>query len=224
MISIGILAAAIRPALSGAVEFIASGSTAYATATSVNLGVPASSTSGDLLVAFVMHRSAITVPAGWALVKTTTGFTGSGVTQYTSCMKKVALSGDPGASVSFVQAVSGRIAGQIQTFRRAGGCDVVESASSTGPEAFSYTTPAITATSSSHMLASGCSRITANAPGTFSVGSGWSLTSTSAGSDLRFAASYGQAIAATAKACTFTAESTAITGPWGGIIVRIGAP
>lgn len=65
---------------------------------------------GDLLVAFVMHRSALTVPEGWTLEVTQQGYTS--FEQWTSVLTKPYSESD-GASQDFRQAASGRMAGHI---------------------------------------------------------------------------------------------------------------
>jgi hypothetical protein len=107
--------------------FAASGTT-YVIATSVSETVPASVQVGDLLLAFVMHRDTLTVPAGWTLVVSESGV-GGGTTQYLSVFKKIADIGDAGSLVSFPQASSVRMGINIISASGDSPLDVVSSAS-----------------------------------------------------------------------------------------------
>lgn len=98
----------------GSISFVGGGNTQYATATSVVLSIHASTVAGDLLVATVMHRSAMSTPSGWELVGSISQ-TYSSVTQYLSIFKRTAQAGD--ASVTFTQVSSARIGGHVLTVR-----------------------------------------------------------------------------------------------------------
>ncbi|AMX93623.1 MULTISPECIES: hypothetical protein [Mesorhizobium] len=108
------------------VAFVAASSTVYVTATSQNQTIPASVATGDLLIAAVMHRAALTPAAGWTLVSTVSCTENGTTTQSTSVYKRVAQSGDAGASTTWTQATSQRMSVHIMAFRRSGGCDVVD--------------------------------------------------------------------------------------------------
>jgi hypothetical protein len=104
----------------GAVSFIAAFTSNYAstyfTATSMTTTVPGTAAANDLLVAAVMHRAAITPPSGWTLVDTIS-YTDSGTTQSLSMYKKVAVSGDVGAVLTWNQATSTRMAVHLESPR-----------------------------------------------------------------------------------------------------------
>lgn len=125
----GIVAGQARPLVqlapvAGPVSFIAASSTVYETATSQSQTIPASA-AGDLILAFVMHRSALTAPAGWTLVASQACVYDT-ITHTMSAYKRVALSGDAGVSTTWTQAVSGFIAVHMHVYRKSGGCDVVD--------------------------------------------------------------------------------------------------
>lgn len=108
------------------VMFVAASGTIYATTTSQIQTIPASVEEGDLLLAFIMHRSALTPAADWLLVASATT-SAIDITQYTSVYKRIALSGDAGGSTTWSQAASARLAVHIQAYRRGGGCNVINS-------------------------------------------------------------------------------------------------
>ena len=123
---IGMMAAQVQLApVAGPVSFLAASSTVYETATSQNQAIPASAAAGDLILAFVMHRSALTAPAGWTLVASQACVYDT-ITHTMSVYKRVALSGDAGVSTTWTQAVSGFIAVHMHVYRKSGGCDVVD--------------------------------------------------------------------------------------------------
>lgn len=107
-----------------AVSFIEASTLVYAVSTSQTKTIPASADEGDLLIAVMMHRAAMTPPAGWSLVESQS-CVNAGTTQYTSIYQKVADSDDAGSSTVWTQASSQRIAVQILAFRKEGGCSVV---------------------------------------------------------------------------------------------------
>ena len=108
------------------VAFVAASDTTYATTTSQSQTVPLAVQEGDLLLAIVMHRDVLTAPAGWVLVRSQSS-TNVTFTQSVSVYKRVAQAGDSGASTTWTQASSQRIAVHIQAFRKPGGCDVIVS-------------------------------------------------------------------------------------------------
>lgn len=126
----GVVAGQARPLVqlapvAGPVSIIGSSLTTYETATSQNQTTPAGIAAGDLLLAFVMHRSALTAPAGWVLVASQPCVY-TITTQWMSVYKKVTLPGDSGSSTSWAQAESGVISVHIHAYRKNGGCDVVD--------------------------------------------------------------------------------------------------
>jgi hypothetical protein len=162
------------------VEYVAGSSTTYVVATSQSVNIPASTQDGDMLLAWVMHRSSLTPPAGWALEKTES-CVGSSVSHTLSVYKRTAVSGDAGASTTWVQSSSVRLAVHIQTFRSNAPVAVLENTSrkedngSTGDVVnYASITPASTLEMVVHggtnVLASGTSATTASAnPGTLTT-------------------------------------------------------
>lgn len=121
----GIAAGQMRVAIGGPVSFIEASSTVYDTAASQNQTIPAGAVAGDLLLVFVMHRSALTAPAGWTLVASQSCVYDT-ATQWMSIYKKTALSDDAGTSTTWNQAASGFIAVHMHVYRKSGGCNVVD--------------------------------------------------------------------------------------------------
>lgn len=78
-----------------------------ASGTSVSANLPSGLQDGDLLLAFVFARSAITPPAGWTEVVTTSTY--GSAQRFAAYKKDTVSSGDSGASLSFTQASSGRM-------------------------------------------------------------------------------------------------------------------
>lgn len=109
-------------ALSGsgaAIQCVGYMTSAYAaTGTTRAVTIPAAVQPGDLLVVGVMHRSAMSPPAGWTLVGTATD---AGNNQFHSVFSKVAVGGDAGSNVTFTQAASGRMLASIVAARKSGG-------------------------------------------------------------------------------------------------------
>jgi hypothetical protein len=94
----------------------ASGTTIQTSSTTVSETIPALTVTGDLILAFIMHRSSLTPPSGWTLVATST-CTNSTVTQITSVYKRTAVGGDAGSSPTWTQASAGRFIAHINTYR-----------------------------------------------------------------------------------------------------------
>lgn len=99
-----------------------SGAMTIANSTTVAVGVPTGAVVGDLLVATIFHRSAMTPPAGWVLAATTGAYSPDGVNNfYTDVFTKVAEAGDLTGPTTFTQASSGAIVGQaIAAYSSAG--------------------------------------------------------------------------------------------------------
>lgn len=107
------------------VSFVGASSTVYASASSQAQTTPGGIAAGDLLLAFVMHRSPLTAPAGWTLVASQS-CTYTTTTQFMSVYKRIAQSGDAGSSQTWTQETSGFIAVHIHAYRSSSGCDVVD--------------------------------------------------------------------------------------------------
>jgi hypothetical protein len=93
----------------------ASGTTIQTSSTTVSETIPLTTSVGDLLLAFIMHRSSATPPSGWTLVASATCT--SPLTQSTSVYKRTASSGDAGASVTWTQSSAGRIIAHLNCYR-----------------------------------------------------------------------------------------------------------
>jgi hypothetical protein len=115
----------MRPAIVGVIasrarlglRFVAGSATAFVTSTSQNVTIPASSETGDLLLAWVMHRDNLTAPSGWTLVRNETCSIPTFPRHDLSLYSRTAASGDPGASTTWTQASSQRLAAHIQAYR-----------------------------------------------------------------------------------------------------------
>lgn len=86
------------------------GTAAYlASVTAITLAMPLGIATGDLLYAAVMHRSAMSPPAGWTL-QTSVQCEADGLVQTLSLFRKTTPApADSGANVTFTQAASGRM-------------------------------------------------------------------------------------------------------------------
>lgn len=105
-------------AQSSGIRFIDKSTLTYGVSvTSQNVNVPAC-IDNDLLIAVIMHRSALTPQAGWTLVDSDSA-TGSGITQYLSVYKKT-CAGDSGDSTTWTQSSAGRFAVFITAYRKIG--------------------------------------------------------------------------------------------------------
>lgn len=100
-------------------EFISTSDTVYVVNTSENQTIPTCE-EGDLLLAVVMHRSALTPATGWTLVVgnlATSTPSPTGLHGLSIC-KRIAQSGDSGSSTTWTQATSQRMAVHIMAFRK----------------------------------------------------------------------------------------------------------
>lgn len=113
------------PSAPPAAELIGTAFSGYSVGTSSSATIPAAAEEDDLLLAFVMHRAALTAPAGWTLVATQSCTGSSSTVQYTSVYKRIALAGDASASTTWTQASSQRFAVHLHAWRRDGACDVL---------------------------------------------------------------------------------------------------
>ncbi len=132
------------------VTLIAATSTVYAESTSQTKVIPSSSQPGDLLLAIVMHRSDLTSPSGWTLVRTASVAVSGGTgTHRLSVYSRTAVAGDEGSDTLWVQASSQRIAVVLQVYRRPGA--VVGVVAHAGRTGFSgpYTVAEVAATADS---------------------------------------------------------------------------
>lgn len=142
------------------IEFVAASGTTYVTATTQDQTIPASADVNDLILAFIVHRSALTAPSGWTLVDSAE-VTVSGTTQYTSVYKRIASSGDAGLAQTWTQASSGVLAVHYNVYRNSTGCDVLQSTDVVNTTTVSTNVPALNAESVNQMGVFACSWITA---------------------------------------------------------------
>lgn len=135
-----------------AVVMVASTDTVYAEAASQTKTIPGAAAPGDLLLAVVMHRSDLTPPSGWTLVRTASVAVSGGTgTHRLSIYSRSAEVGDGGTSTLWAQATSQRIAVVIQAYRRPGAsASVVAHAGRTAADA-PYTASAAAATANYQM-------------------------------------------------------------------------
>ena len=163
--------------------------------TSVNTTVPATAAVNDLLIAYVMRRSALTAtPAGWTLAATSGVFTGSGENQYVDVYYKTAVSGDIGASTTWTQTTSNRMSVSIAAFRKSDGSAFslvttntsIKTATATAYDSSFIPAPAITATANNQLLVFAASGVTMAAANTSAVNPAYAIgasgTTTYAGS------------------------------------------
>jgi len=184
----GVIAGQMRKASGGAVNtvsYVGVSATRWATATSITETVPASSVVGDLLIAIFMHRVAATAPSGWALVRSQT--ITSGVTaQILSVYSKVALAGDPAASMTFEQASSQRTSLTLVVLRGSISSPVVlSSAASTTSASATVPVAAVGPAAQGNMLVAAATTILAVGAGTatFVVPGGLTQVTSSASTD-----------------------------------------
>lgn len=131
----------------GTADVVATSDTQYVAATSRDQTIPAATEIDDLLLAFVMHRDTLTAPSGWTLVASQNETT-SGVNQTLSIYSRTAVSGDAGATTTWTQATSQRMAVHIHTLRHSGGATLeVKSSAKDAQSVASSPYPAAVATS-----------------------------------------------------------------------------
>jgi hypothetical protein len=169
--------------------------TRYVTATSVSETVPASVQVGDLLLAFVMHRGALTTtPSGWTLVVSDGGnYSGSGIPdQYLSVFKRTAQVGDGGTSIAFEVGASGRMGIHIMSVAPDGvPLDVVSNQSVSISNANMSTTAMAGGTlSGDGMIVAGITFVTAISPSTITPPSGYVLSTPGSVGDNRMGAAF----------------------------------
>lgn len=130
--------------------------TYQASGTSIPTTIPATAAVDDLLLAWVMSRSALTAPAGWTLVDTATAIYNGTTNHMLSVYKKVCTSGDIGAAVAWTQAASNRGSALIQVYR---GTNIVVAGSAVATldttTSFSISVAPITMTAANQIIAHG---------------------------------------------------------------------
>lgn len=174
-------------------QFIASVNTALSfSGTSQSVTLPAEILTGDLITITVMHRSALTTPAGWSLGGTSTATTG--LAQQTSILYKFSADGtEAGASQSVTQADNARLVLCVQVFR--GIASQTPTLLNDVLDETDWPWEANTgALSNPNVIIYGVSNETANtspATTTWTVSSGLKITSINGSTDARLVSGYG---------------------------------
>lgn len=162
---------AVTVSISGATNLLAGPSGT----TSQNCVVPATAAVNDLLVAYVMRRSALTVvPAGWTLAASAGPFTGTGSTQYVDIYYKTAVSGDIGATTTWTQTTSDRMSVNIASFRKSSGAafslvttnTAVKTATATAGDSGFIPNPALSGTADGQLMCMAASAVILSSPST----------------------------------------------------------
>lgn len=173
-----------------AISLVDTNANVYSVATSQNATVPATAAVGDLLLAFVMHRDTLTLPAGWSTVDSQVCSNGVTPAHYLTLAKKVCAAPDIGASTTWTQATSQRISVEIMVWR-GNGVDVAATAISfvNNNTGNSHTLPALSTTASGQAIVVGATSIL-GANATFSLPAGYTITTANNVADLRMGVGY----------------------------------
>lgn len=94
----------------------------FTTSLTQQRAIPISTQEGDIIIAIVMHRSALSMPAGWAKLGEATS---TDLLQNQSVYFKEAGSDDAGKNVTFTQSSNVRLATMLCIFRHELGCEVI---------------------------------------------------------------------------------------------------
>lgn len=149
-----------RPAADSVTPFVVSFSYNYPSTFSVSNVVVAAPTGvelGDLLLAFITHRSTITPPAGWSLARVRS-FVFSAGTQYVSVYSKTAGAGDIGANTTWSQGSSTLLQVSVCCVRSTSGTPLIAQSADNFIENLggsNWTGPQLTATKQSLAIAAG---------------------------------------------------------------------
>lgn len=185
---------------------------------------------GDLLLACVMHRYGINIPAGWTSVAMATTTYGGSSNQFTQLLKKVATADSAGESLVITATgnATGRMSFQVLVFRSPEALDVVDVSTSfaadTGTQ--QYIAP-LAAAGDKQMTVSLASSYLAPtmAPYQMTVASPFTQTSTKdtvdAGNQIRLGVGYSSS---GSPAATFSIPQTIDNNSWAAITARIGKP
>jgi hypothetical protein len=175
------------------IAYVAGSAVTYTIATSQNATIPSATQAGDLLLAWVMHRDDLTVPSGWTLVRTQQASSTTLARHDLSVYQRTAQSGDAGASTTWTQATSQRMAVQVQTWRHPNGASLavdtgtsLSNQSTVSPVAYS----AITPTAAYQVLVHGASMSNANTGATSVTPSVGTLTTPQSVTDNRLFIAY----------------------------------
>lgn len=185
------LSEAITPGISKP-AYVAGSTTTYVVATSQNVNIPTQAQVGDLLLAWVMHRSNLTPPSGWVLVRNET-CSAAGTRHDLSLYLRTAITGDGGASTTWGQEASTRLAVHIQVFRRGSIAAVGNSGAQETNVSTSVSLPfsAISASTNGLLVAHGASQAIASTGGVTTVAaSAGTLTTPDSAADNRLFVCY----------------------------------
>jgi len=178
-----------------------------ASVTSITRAMPADILTGDFLYAALMHRSAVSPPAGWTLV-TSVSCTETAITQTLSLFRKTTPApADSGANVTFTQASSGLMGLLYFAVRATTGMTLsyigVTSTAVNDTATNAITAPQITA-AATELVVTVATSVNATADVTYpSIAAGMSLISGSA-SQTRLGAAYQRRTVGQTSAGRFT--------------------
>lgn len=195
------------------------------TGTTINKNIAADALAGDLLIAVVMHRSALTTPAGWSVVQMQTTV-GASVTQYLTVLQRTAVPGDEGDAVNFVQASSGRMNVKLMDFRRDGGLSILDDSGVHTDEATSnsITLATVTITAENQRVLTFATSVQAVAAGnvTWTMSTGWTFLAPDSAVALRTVAAYRGYAAGVTSAGTATKDGTLAVNGLASITLLLG--
>jgi hypothetical protein len=128
------------------------------TSNSVNVTIPATVQSGDLILAIVMRRSSLTNTSGFSLVSEVQNPSTITTDQWTSIYSKAATSGDASSTITFQQSSNGRIGVSLVVLRSSNGIYNVES-SATDSDTAINNLPTVTSGGSNRIAIAALSNI-----------------------------------------------------------------
>lgn len=198
-----------------------------ASVTSITRAMPADILTGDFLYAALMHRSAVSPPAGWTLV-TSVSCTETAITQTLSLFRKTTPApADSGANATFTQASSGLMGLLYFAVRATTGMTLsyigVTSTAVNDTATNAITAPQITA-AATELVVTVATSVNATADVTYpSIAAGMSLISGSA-SQTRLGAAYQRRTIGQTSAGRFTFDNgTPTNNGLAALTVRFGA-
>lgn len=206
----GLLLPGSGVAPAGTVSFVAASGTTYAVATSQDQTIPAGAAVGDLLLAFVMHRDTLTPPAGWTLVRTE-GVNNTYIHSL-SVYRRTCQSGDPGASTTWAQATSTRIAVHIVAFSGSTGTPTVDANNGTTRTTTAYDNTTTTATINGQIGIVSMSWVGANTIA--QTMTDYTQTTTGPGTDSRLGVAYRTRNASQSTGGTWIANASGTNGQY----------
>lgn len=195
----------------------AGGTTIIDNGTLVSADIPASSEEGDVLVAFVTHRSALTAPAGWEIEGSQKAYS---YDQWLTVLTKPFVAGD--TSVTFSQTNSNRMLAHVVTV--AGTDPQVANLVGNNGNTSQYIGPSYVVAGSESLSITGRTEVYANGSGptTITPTVGWTLTTPPVVTGNRMGVAWNRETAGT--------EGTIVAGPaltddgasndWGAVVVQ----